>query len=132
MFDTGTRVISRCTAFFWREGNAGIGMERPTNQSAPAQDLPSQICRVLAEMLPSTAEEIAESAGLDRAMVSASLEELTRRYRVMFNPLTKRFSLPRAPLDKGIVVKKPGTGPLVPRSSRIWRSHRNRSAMIKN
>jgi hypothetical protein len=50
---------------------------------------------VLAEMLPSTVEEIAEAAALEAAATLACLEKMAARNRVMFNPLTKRFSLPK-------------------------------------
>ena len=56
------------------------------------QDL---ICSALAEMVPSTAEEIAEATGLDAATTQLCLDRLAGSYRVMFNPLTKRFSLPK-------------------------------------
>jgi hypothetical protein len=56
------------------------------------QDL---ICGALTEMVPSTAEEIAEAAGLDAATTQLCLDRLAGSYRVMFNPLTKRFSLPK-------------------------------------
>lgn len=57
------------------------------------QDL---ICAALHDMLPSTAEEIAEVTGLDPATTADCLDRLAARCRVMFNPLTKRFSLPKA------------------------------------
>lgn len=65
------------------------------------QDL---ICGALAEMLPSTAEEIAEATSLDFVTVSACLDQLAARYRVMFNPLTKRFSLPRHRAVSGLAA----------------------------
>lgn len=63
------------------------------DQKAEAPDL---ICEALAEMVPSTAEEIAAATGLDPAVAEANLDRLTARCRVMFNPLTKRYSLPKA------------------------------------
>lgn len=62
-------------------------------QASAPEDL---VCHVLAEMVPSTAEEIAEATGLAPATIEACLDRLTAHYRVMFNPLTKRYSLPRA------------------------------------
>jgi hypothetical protein len=53
------------------------------------------ICRTLADMVPATTGEIAEATGLDARVVEATLDHMATRYRVMFNPLTKRFSLPR-------------------------------------
>lgn len=54
-----------------------------------------RIRQALAEMEPSTAGEIAEATQLDRAVVESALEQMTARCQVMFNPLTKRFSLPK-------------------------------------
>lgn len=62
------------------------------------------ICDALAEMLPATAGEIAEAAGLDTATTAACLERLSARCQVMFNPLTKRFSLPKGKLPAGIAA----------------------------
>lgn len=64
---------------------------------APETAPQDRIRRVLAEMLPSTAAEIAEAAGLDPVTAGACLEALAARCEVMFNPLTKRYSLPKAP-----------------------------------
>ena len=64
-------------------------------QTASSNDPQALICSALAEMVPSTAEEIAEATGLDAATAQLCLERLAGRYRVMFNPLTKRFSLPK-------------------------------------
>ncbi|MGF1593902.1 MAG: hypothetical protein ACFCUW_11515 [Kiloniellaceae bacterium] len=63
-----------------------VGTGRPTN---------ALICAALAEMVPSTAAEIAEATGLDPVTAGACLERLAATCRVMFNPLTKRYSLPR-------------------------------------
>ena len=65
-------------------------------QTADSRDPQVRVCAVLAEMVPSTAAEIAEAAGLDPATAEASLERLTASCRVLFNPLTKRYSLPKA------------------------------------
>lgn len=53
------------------------------------------VCQALAGMVPSTAAEVARVTGLDPATAETCLERLAARYRVMFNPLTKRYSLPR-------------------------------------
>lgn len=80
-------AASLCARFSARRGNPC----RLARAAGP-QDL---IRRALAEMVPSTAGEIAEATQLDAALVEATLEQMTARYQVMFNPLTKRFSLPR-------------------------------------
>ena len=64
-------------------------------QTSTSRDLQDLICAALAEVVPPTAEEVAEAIGLDPASVEAELEQLAVRRRVMFNPLTKRFSLPK-------------------------------------
>ncbi len=68
------------------------------------QDPFSHISRVVSDMLPSTAEEIAEASGLDSVSTAAFLNEMAGRNRIMFNPLTKRFSLPRARAGAGIAA----------------------------
>ncbi|HIC82206.1 MAG TPA: hypothetical protein EYH07_18695 [Kiloniellaceae bacterium] len=49
----------------------------------------------LADMLPSTLEEVALAAGLEPATAAAYLADMSARCTVMFNPLTKRYSLPK-------------------------------------
>jgi len=66
-----------------------------TEQTGAGSSPQERILKALAAMLPSTTEEIAEAAGLELAGTAACLDELAMRYRVMFNPLTKRFSLPK-------------------------------------
>lgn len=70
--------------------------ERATGGTVAAASPQDLICTALAEMLPSTAAEIAEASGLDPVTAAACLDGLTARCRVMFNPLTKRYSLPKA------------------------------------
>jgi hypothetical protein len=65
------------------------------DQKAKAHQPQDLICDALADMVPSTAEEIAEATGLDPVTAAACLDQMAARCRVMFNPLTKRFSLPR-------------------------------------
>lgn len=65
-------------------------------QTADSRDPQALVCAALAEMVPSTAAEIAAATGLDLVTVEASLERLTATCRVLFNPLTKRYSLPKA------------------------------------
>lgn len=64
-------------------------------QRADSRDPQALVCAALAEMVPSTAAEIAEACGLEAAETEACLERLTASCRVLFNPLTKRYSLPR-------------------------------------
>ncbi|HEY9536774.1 MAG TPA: hypothetical protein VIS03_04195 [Kiloniellaceae bacterium] len=72
---------------------AGRGREvRRTARAGEPQDL---IRQALAEMVPATAGEISEATGLDSLVTEATLEHMAARYQVMFNPLTKRFSLPK-------------------------------------
>lgn len=66
--------------------------ENPMAESTPQE----QIRSALADMLPSTAAEIAEATGLEPVTAAACLDALAARCEVMFNPLTKRFSLPKA------------------------------------
>jgi hypothetical protein len=68
---------------------------RAMNSSTAARPPLETICEALAEMVPSTCEEIAFATGLDPVTTAASLDRLAVSYRVMFNPLTKRFSLPK-------------------------------------
>jgi DNA-binding IclR family transcriptional regulator len=62
------------------------------------------ICEALAVMRPSTAAEIAEATDLDPVAAARSLDFLARQQRVMFNPLTKRFSLPRPRTAPGLAA----------------------------
>ena len=80
------RLSGRTSRSFSRSDHAMV------RTATPAQDL---ICGALAEMVPSTAEEIAEATGLDAATTQLCLDRLAASCRVMFNPLTKRFSLPK-------------------------------------
>jgi hypothetical protein len=63
-----------------------------------------QIRDALADMLPSTAAEIAEATGLDPLTAAACLEALAAHCEVMFNPLTKRFSLPKMTPRAGLAA----------------------------
>jgi len=70
-----------------------------------AETTPQERIRsALADMLPSTAAEIAEAAGLEPVTAAACLEALAARCEVMFNPLTKRFSLPKSGLQTGLAA----------------------------
>lgn len=76
-----------------------------TSENRMADTTPQeQIRSVLADMLPSTAAEIAEATGLDPVTAAACLDALAARCEVMFNPLTKRFSLPKATLKKALAA----------------------------
>ena len=67
------------------DGDGPAGLEDPRHRLVSA----------LAEMLPSTLEEVAQAAGLELPTAQAYLAEMSARSRVMFNPLTKRYSLPK-------------------------------------
>lgn len=95
------RLSGRAAQRFSRSERA---MQQTAPARSPAQGPHEQICTVLAEMVPSTAGEIAEACGLDAATVEASLDSLTARCRVMFNPLTKRYSLPKASRARGLAA----------------------------
>jgi len=86
-------------------GRCGPGLRKP-EKDAP-RDLNDPKCRLinaLAEMLPSTLEEVALAADLELPTAQAYLAEMSARSRVMFNPLTKRYSLPRLPGDSGFTA----------------------------
>ncbi|GAB4352255.1 MAG: hypothetical protein Kow00114_00820 [Kiloniellaceae bacterium] len=88
------------------------GLSRPSRRrSIPAMaqtpatpDPQSAVLDALAQMLPATAAEIAEVTGLSAAAAAACLDGLAARYRVMFNPLTKRYSLPKATRLTGVAA----------------------------
>ena len=68
----------------------------PRHENKDGLDDPRQrLTAALAEMLPSTLEEVALAAGLELPTAQAYLAEMSARSQVMFNPLTKRYSLPR-------------------------------------
>ena len=75
----------------------------PANRTAEATPQ-EQIRSALADMLPSTAAEIAEATGLEPVTAAACLEALAARCEVMFNPLTKRFSLPKATANSALAA----------------------------
>jgi DNA-binding IclR family transcriptional regulator len=72
----------------------------PAIETTPQERIRS----ALADMLPSTAAEIAEATGLEAATAAACLEALAARCEVMFNPLTKRFSLPKSRPSVGLAA----------------------------
>ena len=97
MFAVHSALISRfCGALLSPNDNAA---EAPAGQRASlpgvAQDPRSQLVAALADMLPSTLEEIALATGLQPATTAAFLADMSARCTVMFNPLTKRYSLPK-------------------------------------
>ncbi|GAB4394874.1 MAG: hypothetical protein Tsb0032_24050 [Kiloniellaceae bacterium] len=104
MFAAETPVISICARLSGLKSRASNKARRNMNSDNSFRDPGSLICAALAEMLPSTAEEIASATGLEPAKAAACLDELARRYRVMFNPLTKRFSLPKAWPQGGVAA----------------------------
>lgn len=77
----------------------------PQHESRDGRDDPRQrLTAALAEMLPSTLEEVAQAAGLELPTAQAYLAEMSARSRVMFNPLTKRYSLPKFAGDNGFAA----------------------------
>ena len=58
-------------------------------------DPSARLIAALAEMLPSTLDEIADAAAVERTAAEAYLARMSARCEVMFNPLTKRYSLPK-------------------------------------
>ncbi|NIA67463.1 hypothetical protein HBA54_02555 [Pelagibius litoralis] len=64
---------------------------------APQTMTDARACLIaaLAEMLPSTLEELAQATTLEAPTAQAYLAEMSARCVVMFNPLTKRYSLPK-------------------------------------
>jgi hypothetical protein len=96
MFVTEIPVIALCARLTRRKARASSKSNGMMDKIATTQDTCNLICRILAEMLPSTVEEVAQATGLTPMAAAAHLDILAARYRVMFNPLTKRFSLPKA------------------------------------
>ncbi len=104
MFAAEIPVISLCTRLSRRISRASSKTGRTMDDITAQQDPRSRINQVIADRLPSTAEEIAEASGLDPVTTTALLHEMASRNRIMFNPLTKRFSLPRARPGAGIAA----------------------------
>lgn len=77
-----------------------LGNDAPQDLDDPRRRLTA----ALAEMLPSTLEEVAQAADLELPTAQAYLAEMAARSRVMFNPLTKRYSLPRFAGDSGFAA----------------------------
>ena len=74
----------------------GGSRQKPDNQNSQgAEDPRHRLQRVLGEMLPSTVDEVAQAAEMELPTAQAYLTELATRSKVMFNPLTKRYSLPK-------------------------------------
>jgi hypothetical protein len=82
--------------FRGRTGRASRQSDFTMQNDATTRHPQDLIISALAEMVPSTAAEIAAATGLDPVTAEACLERLASSCRVMFNPLTKRYSLPRA------------------------------------
>ncbi len=104
MFAVESPVVSFCARLSGRKARTSNKAVRCMDQKPVSQDPLRLICDALADMQPSTAEEIAEATGLPPVAAAAHLEELAACYRVMFNPLTKRFSLPKAWPTPGIAA----------------------------
>ncbi|WP_299619822.1 hypothetical protein [Pelagibius sp.] len=69
--------------------------QRQDRSSLGLDDPSARLLAALAEMLPSTLDEIADAAEVERTTAEAYLARMSARCEVMFNPLTKRYSLPR-------------------------------------
>ncbi len=104
MFAAEIPVISFSARLVGHKSRASNKADSCMNSKTASQEPRSLICTALADMLPSTTEEIAEATGLDPLTAEAHLDDLARRYRVMFNPLTKRFSLPKAWPKTGVAA----------------------------
>ncbi|MEO3430367.1 hypothetical protein AAFN88_16035 [Pelagibius sp. CAU 1746] len=96
MFAVESRAVSLCACFARRKFRSRDKVGLHMDSKPASQDPRLLICRVLADMPPSTAEEIAQATGLDPETAAGHLDKLAAAYRIMFNPLTKRFSLPKA------------------------------------
>ena len=78
---------------------------KPANENPPGLDDPrGRLAAALADMLPSTLDEVAQAAGLEPATAQAFLAEMGARSQVMFNPLTKRYSLPRGAVESSFAA----------------------------
>ena len=97
MFAAQTNLITLLCQSLRQPPNRRLsGSGDPGNGTPQGLDDPRRrLVSALAEMLPSTLEEIAQAAGLELATAQAYLAEMSARSRVMFNPLTKRYSLPK-------------------------------------
>ncbi len=104
MFAVESPVVSFCARLSGRKARASNKADRCMDNKPASQDPHRMICDALADMLPSTAQEIAEATRLDPVTAAAYLDELAARSRVMFNPLTKRYSLPKAWPASGIAA----------------------------
>ena len=97
MFAVEIPVIPFCARFSGWAGLSHRMSDRRMASSANIRSPQELINAALAEMVPSTGEEIAEATGLDSVTATAHLDRMSACCKVMFNPLTKRYSLPKAP-----------------------------------
>lgn len=104
MFSVEIPAIAFYARFPGLSRNSSRRTDRTMDQKPTIADAQSAILAALGQMLPSTAAEIAEAAGLDPVVTAARLDDLAERYRVMFNPLTKRYSLPKGTTITGIAA----------------------------
>lgn len=104
MFAVESPAVSFCARLSGRKARESNKADCCMDNIPTSQDPRRMICDALADMLPSTAEEIAEATGLAPVAAAALLDELATRSRVMFNPLTKRYSLPKAWPASGIAA----------------------------
>ncbi len=98
-------VILLCQAFRHAASLRKRGPQRRLS-GAPqsAADPRQRLIAALAQMLPSTQEELAQVVQLEMPTVQAYLADMAARSEVMFNPLTKRYSLPRPAKAQGFAA----------------------------
>ncbi len=89
--------ISRLCGVFLSPNDHAAGAPDARRRALPGSsgDPRALLTGALADMLPSTLEEVALAAGLESATAAAYLADMSARCAVMFNPLTKRYSLPK-------------------------------------
>src|SRR3546814_13492417 len=71
------------------------GCSHEPRRTARIREPQEVIRQALAEMGPSTAEEIAEATGLDPVVVDATLDRMEAGHRGVLHPLTQSFILPQ-------------------------------------
>lgn len=101
MFAVESPVISLRTRLSERRSRASTMAAACRSDEMKHKDPHFLICDALAGMPPATAEEIAAATALDPAKTAECLQALGARSQVMFNPLTKRYSLPKLKLLAG-------------------------------
>lgn len=97
MFVAQTLLFGLIGAALSTDGNHPANSNRqPGGDDGAGDDPRGRLLAALAEMLPSTRDELSQVTALAPATVESYLTEMSGRCIVMFNPLTKRYSLPKA------------------------------------